>query len=125
MFRSLSARLFAILTVGLGAIQIISFIAFMNFRGQEIKEQMTRFLGADLSFAYDFMRSLPPEQRLAWLARLNQGFHYRFSLEPAKALEPEDFQTVDPNLATLAAILKADLPPEARLSFRLPNDVPP
>ena len=124
MFRSLSARLFAILTVGLGTIQIISFIAFMNFRGQEIKEQMTRFLGADLSFAYDFMRSLPPEQRLAWLARLNQGFHYRFSLEPAKALA-EDFQTVDPNLAVLTAILKADLPAEARLSFRLPQDIPP
>ncbi|MBS1230332.1 MAG: two-component sensor histidine kinase [Proteobacteria bacterium] len=123
MFRSLSARLFAILTVGLGAIQVISFIAFMNFRGQEIKEQMTRFLGADLSFAYDFMRSLPHEQRLAWLARLNQGFHYRFSLEPAKA-QRDDFQTVDPSLATLTAILKADLPPEAKLSFRLPNDVP-
>jgi len=124
VFRSLSARLFAILTVGLGAIQIISFIAFMNFRGQEIKEQMTRFLGADLSFAYDFMRSLPHEQRLAWLARLNQGFHYRFSLEPAQA-QAEDFETVDPSLAVLAAILKADLPPEAKLSFRLPPGVPP
>lgn len=124
MFRSLSARLFAILTVGLGAIQIVSFIAFMNFRGQEIKEQMTRFLGADLSFAYDFMRSLPHEQRLAWLARLNQGFHYRFSLEPIKA-QAQDFQTVDPNLATLTAILKADLPPEAKLSFRLPPGVAP
>ena len=124
MFRSLSARLFAILTVGLGAIQVISFIAFMNFRGQEIKEQMTRFLGADLSFAYDFMRSLPHEQRLEWLARLNQGFHYRFSLEPAQA-QRNDFQTADPGLATLTAILKADLPPEAKLSFRLPQDVPP
>ena len=124
MFRSLSARLFATLTVGLGAIQIISFIAFMNFRGQEIKEQMTRFLGADLSFAYDFMRSLPHEQRLEWLARLNQGFHYRFSLEPAKT-QRNDFQTADPSLAILTAILKADLPPEAKLSFRLPHDVPP
>ena len=62
MFKSLSARLFAILTVGLGAIQIVSFFAFMVFRGGEIKEEMTRFLGADVSFAYDLMRSIPSAQ---------------------------------------------------------------
>ena len=123
MFRSLSARLFAILTVGLGAIQIVSFFAFMFFRGEEIKEQMTRFLGADVSFAYDYMRSLPPEQRSEWLARLNQGFHYRFSLEPA-IVESDDPPPDDERLATLTAILKADLPAEAKLSFRLPQGVP-
>ena len=63
MFRTLSARLFAVLMVGLGTIQIVSFFAFMVFRGEEIKEQMMRFLGADVSFAYDLMRSVPPEQR--------------------------------------------------------------
>ncbi len=124
MFRSLSARLFATLTIGLGAIQIVSFFAFMVYRGQEIKEDISRFLGADVSFAYDFMRSLPREDRLGWLARLNQGFHYRFSLEPADT-DPQDFLLVDPKLATLSAILKADLPPEAKLTFRLPQDVPP
>ena len=75
MFRTLSARLFAVLMIGLGTIQIVSFFAFMVFRGGEIKEQMMRFLGADVSFAYDLMRSVPPEQRPDWLSRLNQGFH--------------------------------------------------
>lgn len=124
MFRTLSARLFAILMVGLGTIQIVSFFAFMVFRGQEIKDQMTRFLGADVSFAYDFMRRLPAEQRPEWLVRLNQGFHYRFSLEPATAAA-SDVTPDDESLATLMAILKADLPAEAKLSFRLPPDVPP
>ena len=40
MFRTLSARLFAVLMVGLGTIQIVSFFGFMVFRGEEIKEQM-------------------------------------------------------------------------------------
>lgn len=124
MFRSLSARLFATLTIGLGAIQIVSFFAFMVYRGQEIQEQVSRFLGADVSFAYDFMRSLPHEERLGWLARLNQGFHYRFSLEPPNPVF-HDFLPVDPKLETLSAILKADLPPEAKLTFRLPLNVPP
>lgn len=123
MFRSLSARLFAILTVGLGAIQIVSFFGFIVFRGEEIKEQITRFLGADISFAYDFMRSLPREQRPEWLARLNQGFHYRFSLEPATGTI-ENVMPDDERLARLSAILKADLPPEAQLTFRLPPGVP-
>ena len=56
MFRTLSARLFAVLMVGLGTIQIVSFFGFMVFRGEEIKEQMMRFLGADVSFAYELMR---------------------------------------------------------------------
>lgn len=123
MFNSLSARLFAILTVGLGAIQIVSFFAFMMFRGGEIKEEMTRFLGADVSFAYDLMRSIPAAQRAEWLSRLNQGFHYRFSLEPATS-EARDVISADENLVTLMAILKAELPAEAKLSFRLPPDVP-
>ncbi len=124
VFRSLSSRLFVILTVGLGTIQIVSFFAFMLVQGEVIKERMTRFLGADVSFAYDLMRSLPAEQRPEWLARLNQGFHYRFSLEPAGA----DVQNVIPKEASLnelMAILKADLPAEAQLSFRLPPDTPP
>ena len=123
MFRSLSARLFAILTIGLGVIQIASFLGFMAYRGQEIKEQVTRFLGADLSFAYDFMRSLPPEQRLEWLARLNQGFHYRFSLEPATAPSVET-QPNDERLIALSAVLRANLPPEAKMTFREPVGVP-
>lgn len=123
MFRSLSARLFAILTVGLGTIQIVSFFGFMVYRGQEIKEQMTRFLGADVSFAYDLMRSLPPEKRSEWLARLNQGFHYRFSLERTN-LKAEEVIPVDERLATLSAILRANLPPEAKLTFRMPPGVP-
>jgi protein-histidine pros-kinase len=124
LFRSLSARLFAVLTIGLGTIQIVSFFAFMVYRGQEVNEEISRFLGADISFAYDFMRLLPHEQRLEWLARLNQGLHYRFSLEPANA-DVQDFLPVDPSLARLSAILKSDLPPEAKLTFRLPQDVPP
>ncbi len=123
MFHSLSARLFAILTVGLGAIQIVSFFAFMVFRGGEIKDEMTRFLGADVSFAYDLMRSIPAEQRAEWLTRLNQGFHYRFSLEPATT-ETRDAVVSDNDLVTLMAVLKAELPAEARLSFRLPADAP-
>lgn len=123
MFRSLTARLFAILTVGLGAIQVVSFFGFMFFRGEEAKEQMTRFLGADISFAYDFMRSLPHAQRAEWLARLNQGFHYRFSLEPAGAVV-ESVVLDDARLAKLSAILKANLPAEAKLTFRLPPGVP-
>ena len=124
MFRSLSARLFATLTIGLGTIQIVSFFAFMVYRGQEVNEEISRFLGADISFAYDFMRLLPREQRLEWLARLNQGLHYRFSLEPAN-LDAQNFLPVDPGLARLSAILKSDLPPEATLTFRLPQGVPP
>jgi protein-histidine pros-kinase len=124
LFRSLSARLFATLTIGLGTIQIVSFFAFMVYRGQEVNEEISRFLGADISFAYDFMRFLPHEQRLEWLARLNQGLHYRFSLEPAN-LDAQNFLPVDPGLARLSAILKSDLPPEAKLTFRLPQGVPP
>ena len=123
MFRSLSARLFAILTIGLGAIQIVSFFAFMVYRGQEIKEQMMRFLSADISFAYDFMRSLPPEKRSEWLARLNQGFHYRFSPEPADATS-DDVIAEDESLATLSATLRAALPADVQLTFRLPPGVP-
>ena len=123
MFRSLSARLFAILTIGLGTIQIVSFFGYMAYRGLEIKEQMMRFLGADISFAYDFMRSLPPEQRSEWLARLNQGFHYRFSLEPAKTMT-EDVIAEDERLAPLSSILRAALPPDVKLTFRLPQGVP-
>ena len=123
MFRSLSARLFAILTIGLGTIQIVSFFAFMVYRGQEIQEEISRFLGADVSFAYDFMRSLPREERLGWLARLNQGLHYRFSLEPASE-DSADYLSATPKLVTLSAILKADLPAEAKLTFRLPKNVP-
>ena len=124
MFRSLSARLFATLTIGLGTIQIVSFFAFMVYRGQEVNEEISRFLGADISFAYDFMRLLPREQRLEWLARLNQGLHYRFSLEPAN-FDAQDYLPVDPDLARLSAILKSDLPPEAKLTFRLPQGIPP
>lgn len=123
MFQSFSARLFAILTVGLGTIQIVSFFAFMVFRGAEIKEEMTRFLGADVSFAYDLMRSIPPAQRSEWLSRLNQGFHYRFSLEPTTS-RVHDAVSNDEDLAALMAILKAELPVEAQLSFRVPPDVP-
>jgi len=123
MFRSLSARLFAILTIGLGAIQIVSFFGFMLYRGQEIKEQMMRFLGADISFAYDFMRSLPAEKRSEWLARLNQGFHYRFSLEPASTTS-DDVIAEDERLAPLAATLRAALPADVQLTFRLPPGVP-
>lgn len=123
MFRTLSARLFAVLMVGLGTIQIVSFFAFMVFRGEEIKEQMMRFLGADVSFAYDLMRSVPPEQRPDWLSRLNQGFHYRFSLEPTQGSMPDTVGT-DERIAGVMSVLKADLPPEARISFRLPREVP-
>lgn len=123
MFKSLSARLFAILTVGLGAIQIVSFFAFMVYRGGEIKEEMTRFLGADVSFAYDLMRRIPAEQRAEWLTRLNQGFHYRFSLEPATNDVPNVIPD-DENLQSLMALLRTEVPPDARLSFRLPPGVP-
>ena len=126
MFRSLSARLFAILTVGLGTIQIVSFIAFMSFRGQEIEQQMSRFLRADVSFAYDLMKSVPADQRADWLNRLNQGFHYRFSLEPASAAASVPEAMPDKGrVAEIAAILKANLPAEAKLTFRMPADVPP
>lgn len=123
MFRSFSARLFAILTVGLGTIQIVSFFAFMVFRGAEIKEEMTRFLGADVSFAYDLMRSIRPEQRAEWLSRLNQGFHYRFSLEPA-GFRGHDPVINDEDLTALMALLKTELPAGAKLSFRIPPNVP-
>ena len=123
MFRSLAARLFATLTIGLGTIQIVSFFAFMVYRGREINDEISRFLGSDISFAYNFMRSLPHERRLEWLAQLNQGFHYRFSLEPASGAT-QDYLSVTPKLATLSAILKADLPPEAKLTFRLHREAP-
>ena len=123
MFRTLSARLFAVLMVGLGTIQIVSFFAFMVFRGEEIKEQMMRFLGADVSFAYDLMRSVPPEQRPEWLSRLNQGFHYRFSLEPTQGSMPDTVGS-DERIAGVMSVLKADLPSEARIAFRLPQGVP-
>jgi protein-histidine pros-kinase len=124
MFRSLSARLLATLTIGLAAIQIISFIAFMTFRAQEAKERRTRFLGADVSFVYELLKSMPAAQRPEWVMRLNQGYHYRYSLEPAAPEEPEvAFQ--DERVAEVAAILKATLPAEAKLSFRLPAELTP
>lgn len=105
VFRSLSARLFAILAVGLVFIQIASFGAFLAFRGNESKQQMVHFMGADVAFVFDLLRGMAPDERAAWLPRLNRGY-YTFSLADSAALpagEPglESHRKIAPILALL------------------------
>ena len=120
MFRSLSARLFAILAVGLVLIQFISFAAFLAFRGNESKQQMTLFMSADLAFVFDVLRALPPGERARWLPRLSRSYH-TFSLEDAP-LPPGDLSEAesDRTIAPTLAILRQQLPPGTRVVVRLP-----
>ena len=120
MFRSLSTRIFAILAIGLVVIQVISFGAFLAFRGNESKQQMTHFMSADVAFVFDFLRALPPGERATWLPRLNRGY-YTFSLEEAPL--PEDASPKmesDRRIAPILSLLHEQLPSGMRVALRLP-----
>lgn len=126
MFRSLAARLFAILTLGLILIQIVSFGAFLAFRGHETKEKMFEYLGADVAFIYAHLAALPPEARLASMTRANRGY-FTFSLE-AGTVSPEAAQAfvhkgLLPVAQTLRAHLRGDLVIGARYPItKIPKD---
>lgn len=110
MFRSLSARLFAILAVGLVFIQIASFGAFLAFRGNESRQQMTRFMGADVALVFDLLRRMAPDERESWLPRVNRGY-YTFSLLDNVALPPGDIGSENHRkVAPILALLRDRLP---------------
>lgn len=112
MFRSLSTRLFAVLAVGLVAVQAVSFAAFLAFRGNESRQQMLHFMAADVAFVHDFLGSLPAGRRAEWLPRLNRGY-YAFSLrDEAVPAESTPGLEKDRRIAPTLAGLRARLPPD-------------
>lgn len=121
VLRSLSARIFAILAIGLMVIQVISFAAFLAYRGNESKQQMLRFMGADVAFVRDFLLTQPADQRSTWLARLNRGY-YTFSLEAgaAEAASPANAEN-DRRITSILDILRQQLPPGTPIALRDPQ----
>ncbi len=110
MFRSLSARLFAILAIGLVLIQIASFSAVLAFRGNESKQQMLRFMSTDVAFVFELLRGMEPEARQQWLSRLNRGY-YSFALVDAALLPKEGSPlATHPDVAPVVDLVRQQLP---------------
>ncbi|EYC49849.1 histidine kinase [Hylemonella gracilis str. Niagara R] len=77
--RSLTARVMLILVLATVFIQAVSFIAVLAVSAREGRAQMYAFMSADVVFVQRFLRSLPAEQRVAWLTSLDRGY-YGFEL---------------------------------------------
>ncbi|WP_051378915.1 sensor histidine kinase [Derxia gummosa] len=83
-FNTLAARLMLLLGVTVLLLQLVSFGGVRAIRDHETGVQMYAFMAADLDLQRDFLRSLPVEQRAAWLPKLNRGY-YRLAVLPADA----------------------------------------
>lgn len=121
MFRSLSARIFAILAIGLVVVQVGSFGAFLAFRGNESRLQMERFMGADVAFVFEFMRSLPSQERKAWLPRLDRGYYTFSLLDRESALGATVGFEEDRRVAGLMRLLEQHLPGDVKPVFLHPQ----
>ncbi len=120
MFRSLSARLFAILAIGLVFIQIVSFGAFLAFRGNESRQQMQRFMSTDVAFVFELLRGMEPEERQQWLSRLNRGY-YSFALVDSALLQKDNpVLATHPDLTPVVDLVRQQLPPGTEIRVQDP-----
>lgn len=77
--RTLFGRLALILFTGLVAAQALTFGLVLAERGQAMRGTMVSYLAADVASSVAMLNRLPPEERAAWLPRLQRA-NYRLSL---------------------------------------------
>lgn len=71
---------------------------------------MVHFMGADVAFVFDLLRSMTPDERAAWLPRLNLGY-YTLSLADSASLPAgEPGQENHRKIAPILVLLKQRLP---------------
>ncbi len=81
LWRSLSARSYAILVFGILLMQLLGFGLISYSKEQQIRTSMLSFMGKDAALAYELLRSAAPADRGHWVARLDRGF-YQIMLGP-------------------------------------------
>lgn len=127
--RSLTARVMLILVLATVFIQAVSFIAVLAVSAREGRAQMYAFMSADVVFVQRFLRSLPAEQRAAWLTSLDRGY-YGFELiegtSPVpRCTHPHAVELADSMRARggqdLGVVALCDIPDQPFLSLPIDN----